>query len=202
MNIGMKILGQVISIQPLALIISLPNQLVAHVPITNISTQLTDLLENMDQDDEDAASDEEEDDGGTSKSSVPDLFEIFRPGQYVRAIVSAVHAAGATDNSGIGKTRDEIARASRRVELSLIPERVNAGIQKSDLRAGFVRTFWSTLTILPSNDSCRRYLHLLKASKITGISLTLDCKMSLVSCPSAMPKTDLLTTAKDFILAD
>jgi rRNA biogenesis protein RRP5 len=132
----MKILGQIISVQPLALVVSLPNQLVGHVPITQISTHFTHLLEAMDEHEElsDAESDE-----GQNQKRVPDLFEIFHPGQYVRAVVTMVHAAGSTDMTGIGRTRDETVKASRRVELSLSPDRVNDGVQKSDLRPGFVR---------------------------------------------------------------
>lgn len=37
-----------------------------------------------------------------------------------------------------GREGDENVRASRRVELSLEPERVNEGIAKGDLKAGFV----------------------------------------------------------------
>lgn len=133
----MKILGQIVSIQPLALIISLPNQLFAHVPITNISTEFTSLLERMDESDEEPE-DEDDEEAHTPKSRVPDLLEIFHEGQYVRAVVTAVHAHGSTDASGISKSRDEVARSSRRVELSLVPERVNAGVQKSDLKQGFV----------------------------------------------------------------
>lgn len=135
----MKIFGQIISILPLALIVSLPNQLFAHVPITNISSQFTEYLERADAE-ESELEDEAEDDVEESpeKGGMPDLSDIFNVGQYVRAVVSAVHAAGATDNSGVGKSRDEISRASKRVELSLIPESVNSGVAKSDLKAGFV----------------------------------------------------------------
>lgn len=137
MTIGMKIFGQIVSVQPLALIVSLPNQLFGHVPITQISSELTGALEAMDQDqDEDDAGSEEE--GPASKSTAPGLIEIFSPGQYVRAVVTAVHAAGSSDLTGMGKSRDEVSRASRRVELSLYPEKVNVGVQKNDLRAGFV----------------------------------------------------------------
>lgn len=132
----MKILGQIVSIQPLALIVSLPNQLFAHVPITNISSQLTELLEQ-----EGEESEEEDEEGQPRKSRVPTLFEIFQEGQYIRAVVSAVHAHGSTDITGIVKSRDEVVKASRRVELSLVPERVNSGVQKSDLSADFASTF-------------------------------------------------------------
>lgn len=138
MAVGTKLLGQVVSIQPLALIISLPNQLLGHVPITQISTHLTQLLEAMDEDEEDEGSKEEADEGAAHKR-VPDLSDLFRPGQYVRTVVIAVHAAGSTDTSGIGHTRDMALKGARRVELSLSPETVNEGVQKSDLAAGFVR---------------------------------------------------------------
>ncbi|KAF8898934.1 hypothetical protein BD779DRAFT_1607574 [Infundibulicybe gibba] len=133
--VGMKIFGQIASVQPLALIISLPNQLFAHVPITNISDQFTALLEGTEDDDDD-----DNDDDDSPKSQIPDLVDIFQEGQYIRAVVTVVHAQGSTDMSGIGKSRDEVARASRRVELSLVPGRVNAGLQKLDLKSGFTVT--------------------------------------------------------------
>jgi rRNA biogenesis protein RRP5 len=138
MVVGMKILGQIISIQPLALIVSLPNQLLGHVPLTQISTHLTHILESIDEDDElsDSRSDDEQ-----KHKRVPELSEIFHPGQYVRAVVTAVHSAGSIDAIGIGRTRDETAKASRRVELSLSPNEVNDGVQKGDLRPGFVGVF-------------------------------------------------------------
>ncbi|GJE87565.1 U3 snoRNP-associated protein Rrp5 [Phanerochaete sordida] len=137
-TVGMKILGQVMSVEPLALIVSLPNQLLAHVPITNVSSQLTQLLESMDEDEPEDDSDASDDEEGTSmRRRVPELHEIFRPGQYVRAVVTAVHAAGSTDTTGFSRTRDESHKASRRVELSLFPEKVNEGVAKADLKAGF-----------------------------------------------------------------
>lgn len=136
LNVGMKIFGQIVSILPLALIISLPNQLFAHVPITNISSQLTQNLERAEEDDDSIMDDENDEED--VKNGVPELLELFKVGQYVRAVVSAVHQPGASDSSGIGKARDEITKSSKRVELSLIPERVNAGVSKSDLKEGFV----------------------------------------------------------------
>jgi rRNA biogenesis protein RRP5 len=134
----MKILGQIVSVQPLALIISLPNQLLAHVPITHISSQLTALLETMDGENDGTASEDGDEDETASKAHIPDLFELFRPGQHVRAVVTAIHEPGSNEMTGIGKTRDQVSNASRRVELSLVPERVNAGVQKADLRKGYV----------------------------------------------------------------
>lgn len=142
----MKIFGQIISILPLALVVSLPNQLFAHVPITNISSQFTEYLERADAEDlEDE--DEEDEDDKPEKEGLPELSDIFAVGQYVRSVVTAVHAPGATDNSGIGKSRDEISRASKRVELSLVPEAVNTGVAKSDLKAGFVSAHFVNVNI-------------------------------------------------------
>lgn len=138
----MKILAQVISIEPLALIVSLPNQLYGHVPITQISSELTASLESMDMDDEPRSDEEEEDreeDAEMKTTRLPDLFELFRPGQYLRCAVVASHAAGATKAGvGTGRAPGEIEKVSRRVELSLVPEQVNQGVLKTDLKPGFV----------------------------------------------------------------
>lgn len=137
----MKILGQVIAILPLALIISLPNQLFAHVPITNISVQFTEFLESMESQDFETNLEEdgEEEEDRQPKLRVPELSDMFKVGQYVRAVVSAVHPHGASDTSGIGRSRDEASKASKRVELCLIPGRVNFGVLKLDLKSGFAR---------------------------------------------------------------
>ncbi|THH02559.1 hypothetical protein EW026_g275 [Hermanssonia centrifuga] len=132
-TVGMKILGQIVSVEPLALIVSLPNQLMAHVPITNISSQLTHLLESMDDDEPMESPDDDETE---RHNRVPELFEIFHPGQYVRAVVSAVHAQGSTNIPGLPRERGEAQKASRRIELSLVPEKVNEGVVKSDVKPG------------------------------------------------------------------
>ncbi|KAL4069766.1 hypothetical protein V8B97DRAFT_2051647 [Scleroderma yunnanense] len=129
---GMKILGQVMSIHPLALIVSLPNQLMAHVPITKVTSQLSQLLESGD-----AGSSTPDDDSDGERSGAPDLSELFHPGQYIRAVVTTIHAPGATDIIGLARSRDDVVKASRRVELSLIPGEVNVGVEKSDLRSGY-----------------------------------------------------------------
>ncbi|KAJ8488314.1 hypothetical protein ONZ45_g14005 [Pleurotus djamor] len=132
-NIGMKIFAQVVSIHPLALIVSLPNQLFAHIPITHISSQMTDLLESNNQSDEESDIDEDI----SPQSHVPELSELFTVGDYVRGVVTAVHPAGSGDVSMLGRTRDAMVKTSRRVELSLVPERVNQGVNKEDLKPGF-----------------------------------------------------------------
>lgn len=135
----MKILCQIVSVEPLSLIVSLPNQLFGHIPITQISSEFMTLLEKIDEsaDEED---EESEDEGGTSKrqQKIPDLVDLFRPGQYLRAVVTGVNASGTTDNFGSGRPKDNSQRVSRRVELSVEPHKVNAGIVVKDLTPGFV----------------------------------------------------------------
>ncbi|KAK0481607.1 hypothetical protein IW261DRAFT_1550697 [Armillaria novae-zelandiae] len=138
MNVGMKIFGQIVSIQPFALIVSLPNQLFGHVPIINVSSQLTSLLEKTEN--EDGADEEDEESNSESELRVPSLLDIFREGQYVRAVITALYAPGHTNIAGIGRTRDDAVRASKRVELSLYPDKVNAGVNKTDLIPGFTLT--------------------------------------------------------------
>jgi rRNA biogenesis protein RRP5 len=121
------------------LIVSLPNQLFGHVPITNISSQLTSTLENADANSE--PEEEENEDGPAS-----DLSEMFSPGQHVRSVVHAVHPSGYTDPMGLSKSRDDVIRASRRVELSLLPEKVNAGVKTADLNTGFVSAMYQNIS--------------------------------------------------------
>ena len=132
--VDMKILCQIVSVEPLSLIVSLPNQLFGHIPITQISSEFTTLLEKIDE------SVDEEDEDGTSKrqQKIPDLVDLFRPGQYLRAVVTGVNASGTTDNFGSGRPKDNSQRVSRRVELSVEPHKVNAGIVVKDLTPGFV----------------------------------------------------------------
>jgi rRNA biogenesis protein RRP5 len=135
---GMKVLGQIALVQPLALIISLPNQLMGHVPITQVTSQLTNRLESMHEQEEPSDAESVDDGESDSQTEVPDLFQLFHVGQYVRAVVTNVHASGTTDVSGIGKLRDDAAKASRRIELSLVPKTMNSGVLKADLKPGFV----------------------------------------------------------------
>ena len=134
----MKILCQIVSVEPLSLVVSLPNQLFGHIPITQISSEFTTLLEKIEEgvDEEDEESGSE---GDTSKQQrIPDLVDIFRPGKYLRAVVTDVHAPGITDNFGVSRPKDGSQRVSRRVELSIEPHRVNGGVVVNDLTPGFV----------------------------------------------------------------
>ena len=137
--VGMKILCQIFSVEPLSLIVSLPNQLFGNIPITQISSEFTTLLEKIGEstDEEDEES-EGEDDTSKQQHRIPDLANIFTPGQYLRAVVTDVHAPGTSDNSGVGRPKDDSQRVSRRVELSVEPHKVNGGIAVKDLTPGFV----------------------------------------------------------------
>ncbi|KAH8119935.1 hypothetical protein DFH11DRAFT_1557375 [Phellopilus nigrolimitatus] len=135
---GMKLLCQIVAVYPFILIVSLPNQLLGHIPITHISSHLTSVLEAADADDsEDEEPDSEDRDESKSEHGPSDLTELFCPGQYVRAVVSAVKPPGTTEGRTSTYLKDEVEKASRRVELSLNPELINAGLVKTDLKKGF-----------------------------------------------------------------
>ncbi|KAK4057764.1 rRNA biogenesis protein rrp5 [Microbotryomycetes sp. JL221] len=132
--VGTKVLCQVISVRSLELIVSLPGQLLGHVPVTNISTEFTKRLEQDDDEDHDSMPDE---DGSSSTSDVdvPALQELFRPGMWLPAVVTG----NASSNGRIGLggfDGDENVRASRRIELSIEPEKVNEGMAHGDLKPG------------------------------------------------------------------
>jgi rRNA biogenesis protein RRP5 len=138
------VLAQIVSIRPLELIVSLPGQLLGHIPITNISKAFTSTLESNDSDE----SDDEDDDSG-----IPNLEDIFSVGQTLVASVVGTKTASETKVSlgnGGKRSNDEDWKGSRRVELTLYPDVVNAQVRKEDLVAGFVCWFnallWRELT--------------------------------------------------------
>ncbi len=116
------------SVLPLHLILSLPNQLLAHVPITEVSATLTKLLEAGERSiiDDDAAEEEEPD--------APELAQLFRPGQYVIGVVLATHIASnsAKEFTSLYPPTETIRLASK-VEMSLIPAKANAGVLLDDM---------------------------------------------------------------------
>ncbi|CDZ96721.1 rRNA processing protein Rrp5 [Phaffia rhodozyma] len=137
LSVGTPLLGRVHSIHPLHLVLSLPNQIFAHVPITHISRQLTERL----QASADSASDSDEEDD-EDNDDVPSLDELFKVGQYVRGRVSMVYGMGTSSPEGLEgwKPKDQIERDCRRVEVSLVPEVVNNGVAIGDLEPGFCLT--------------------------------------------------------------
>ena len=126
----MRLLCQVVEVRPYSLIVSLPGQLLGHVPITNISRQWTRALE--------ALADADEEENEEAEKDVPELSDVFAPGQFLRAIVTIVKPQGTTDGRVSTHLKDNVEKASRRVELSLIPDQVNSGVSKADLVKGMV----------------------------------------------------------------
>ncbi|ORY34880.1 hypothetical protein BCR39DRAFT_515324 [Naematelia encephala] len=125
---GTKLLTRVHTVLPLHLILSLPNNLLAHVPITAISNTLTQLL-----------SAEEEDDAMSEASSpsAPDLATLFSPGQYFPARVTTLYPTAS--QSFISQYPvTETTRLAARVEVSLVPDEVNAEVAKADLQKGYL----------------------------------------------------------------
>ena len=177
-----KLLAQIIIIRPLELIVSLPNQLLGHIPITNISSEYTARLEEEGDDSSEEESDEDSDEEDKEKEpksvGLPALNELYAVGQWVSAIVVS---SGSTDSKAKigGRTGDENVRAAQRIELSTEPEKVNEGIAKGDLRAGFVR-YTSSTTRFVLTYVRRRSPLLFNRSKIT------DTSSRSVSLPSPL----------------
>ncbi|PWN27160.1 hypothetical protein BDZ90DRAFT_232714 [Jaminaea rosea] len=146
---GTRLLCSIAAVHPLALILSLPNQLVGHVPITSISPLFTQKLHeaaeaDSDDEQEDKDSDDEEKAAASSKrqarlaSGLPELRDCFKVGQWVRAAVVNVFGAGVKKGAVPGQEAHEYDRESRRVELTLAPEAINEGVEQGDLAKGFV----------------------------------------------------------------
>jgi len=152
---GTRVLAQVVTTTPLSIIVSLPHYMLGHVPIDKVSKSLNDAVEKLvekgdvsdsetgSHDEEDADEDNSMEENESKKQEIPTIQEIFHPGQYVQAIVMAVHPHGvvspqSTSGMSLGKPRNELEKASRRVELSVLPNDVNSGITSKDLGRGFV----------------------------------------------------------------
>ena len=66
----------VLAVHPLAIVVSMCDQLLGHVPVTSVSEKLTDRLQRTLDDDED-------------EETAPELHELFSVGQWVRACVES-----------------------------------------------------------------------------------------------------------------
>lgn len=145
---GTRLLATILAVHPLALVVSLPNQLLGHVPITHISQPLTARLHQAadDSDDDDSESEQENEDedevmdGGEAKGSkgVPELRDLYQVGQWVSVSVVAVHSAEKVRGRERGREGGEYEQESRRVELSMDPRLVNEGVSPQDMSRGFV----------------------------------------------------------------
>ncbi|KAI1410194.1 nucleic acid-binding protein [Hypoxylon sp. FL1857] len=113
---GSLVLGQVAEINPLEIVLALPNNLSGHVPITAISDALNERIA------AEAADEENEED---AEEDGLDLKAIFKVGQYLRAYVA----------STIEESTADSAKPRRRIELSLRPALANTGLSGQDVVA-------------------------------------------------------------------
>lgn len=92
-----------------------------HVPITNISSQLTSILEKQNDSDEEMEDGDEE---TSKKDTMPNLSDLFQIGQFLKTTVVAT-------TSPYGGASEK-----RHVELTIDPSVVNADINKEDYVPG------------------------------------------------------------------
>ena len=110
--------------------LSLPNNLLAHVPITEISSTLTSKLSDESELEEEVESDDD---------STPNLIDLFTIGQYLPArVVQTFPTASQSFSSQYSQT--ETIRLAARVELTLKPEKINADTSKQDVTKGYAIT--------------------------------------------------------------
>lgn len=119
---GAEVLGQVRYTNFSGISLSLGDNLFGFVPITSISEEITDQLEKYaaGQESSDEEDDMEENMAATSsfKPEMPKLETIFKPGQWLRAIVLPVETS------------------KKSINLTINPADVNASIASEDLTPG------------------------------------------------------------------
>jgi hypothetical protein len=69
---------------------------------------------------------------------VPAPSDIFYPGQLLPAVVIAVHSQASKQHVS-GNGRDELWRASQRIELSTVPSLMNGSVSPASIKDGAVR---------------------------------------------------------------
>jgi rRNA biogenesis protein RRP5 len=120
---GSLILGQIASIGTRALTVALPNNLVGYVPLTAVSTQLSEKIQNLlDQnEDEDEKNGLEDDEDGDVV-----LSDYFRVGQYLRVAVTSTEQ----------ERKGPKSPPRKRIELSIDPALTNVGLNRANLAVG------------------------------------------------------------------
>ncbi|KAI1331172.1 nucleic acid-binding protein [Xylariaceae sp. FL0255] len=111
---GSLVLAQITDIQSLQLVLALPNNLSAHVPITAISSVLDEKV---------AAEAEALDDDNDADADDIELKDFFSIGQYVRAYVT----------STTEETSGTVGKPKKRIECSLRPEHANTGLSSQEV---------------------------------------------------------------------
>ncbi|KAI1213449.1 nucleic acid-binding protein [Annulohypoxylon truncatum] len=116
---GSLVLGQVSAINPLELVLALPNNLYGHVPITAISDALNEKIA------AEAAGDEEEEEEEDTEEDGLNLKNMFKIGQYLRAYVT----------STIEESTALSTKPKKHIELSLRSTLTNTGLSDQDVIA-------------------------------------------------------------------
>ncbi|KAF2156934.1 nucleic acid-binding protein [Myriangium duriaei CBS 260.36] len=124
---GSLVLGQVTNITSKDVALALPNNLTGFIPITavsdSINTKIQSLLTDDGENEKENDADESDDDDDV------DLKKLFRPGQYLRAYVTAT--ASESSAGGLAKTK-------RHIELSVNPRQANTGLEADSLSANYL----------------------------------------------------------------
>ncbi|WFC98207.1 rRNA biogenesis protein rrp5 [Malassezia yamatoensis] len=131
---GTKMLCNVLAVHPLALVVSMCDQLLGHIPVTSISSKLTQRLQDALDEDEMAGNPDLPDHDATP----PELRDIYTVGQWVVATVETVLPPNSRRQWGMGREGGEYERESQRVQLSMDPSEVNDGLRVGDLSEGFL----------------------------------------------------------------
>ncbi|KAI8983026.1 hypothetical protein BDB01DRAFT_792092 [Pilobolus umbonatus] len=116
LTVGTSVLGCISHINELEIVVSLPNQIVGTLAITEISDPITALVEKV------AAEDEDELMDGVDAPELPDLHKYFFVGQWLHCKVINV--------------QEEAKKSS--IELSVKPSIVNENISGLDLTPGVI----------------------------------------------------------------
>lgn len=119
---GTSVLGQIVRIDKVSLSLAIGDNLVGYIPITAISSEISQLLERyenlMESDEESDSEDDEITTGATLKPEFPKMSLIFQLGQWLRAVVTP--------------SEENV----KKIDLTIEPEIVNAAVEEDDLCPG------------------------------------------------------------------
>ncbi|KAI8613188.1 hypothetical protein BC830DRAFT_497872 [Chytriomyces sp. MP71] len=126
LNPGFALLGVIKEISDLELTVSLPNQMTGSVSITEISDEITAIVEKVSQ----AESGQEEENQDVENTmnndtELPALNHLFKIGQALPVL--AIYTEKASFEGGPSK---------RKIELSIKPARMNASVEVEEIREG------------------------------------------------------------------
>lgn len=123
---GSYVLGQVVEITRFDIGLALADNLVGYIPITNISSEVTKLVEQFEalSDDEDSDNDDDEEEKPFHQKSLPSINQLVKIGQWLRALV--------VDPTEYKTNK----RYLKRIELSIEPALVNDLLEEDDLVVG------------------------------------------------------------------